>query len=44
MIQLLRFALKDLKSNKQHCPKCNVPITDIGTCPIVKPVLILNII
>jgi hypothetical protein len=22
-----------IKSNKQHCPKCNVPVTDIGTCP-----------
>jgi len=22
-----------IQSNKQHCPKCNVPVTDIGTCP-----------
>ena len=20
-----------IQSNKQHCPKCNVPVTDIGT-------------
>jgi len=22
-----------IKSNKQHCPKCNVQVTEIGTCP-----------
>ena len=22
-----------IQSNKPHCPKCNVPVTDIGTCP-----------
>ena len=25
-----------IKSNKQHCPKCNVPVTEIGTCPYCK--------
>jgi hypothetical protein len=33
-----------IQSNKQHCPKCNVPVTDIGIVLIVKLVLILNII
>ncbi len=22
-----------IQSNKQHCPKCKVPVTEIGTCP-----------
>jgi hypothetical protein len=22
-----------IQSNKPHCPKCHVPVTDIGTCP-----------
>jgi hypothetical protein len=32
-----------IQSNKQHCPKCNVPVTDIVHVLIVKPVLIPSI-
>ena len=28
-----------IQSNKPHCPKCNVPVTDIGTCPYCETVV-----
>ena len=28
----MKFYFKN-SIKKQHCPKCNVPVTDIGTCP-----------
>jgi len=28
-----------IKSDKPHCPKCHVPVTDIGTCPYCHTVI-----
>jgi hypothetical protein len=36
---ITEIILSRIQSNKPHCPKCNVPVTDIGTCPYCKTIV-----